>query len=65
MTDTLDNLALDRLFRAARTHNAWFEQPVTEDPLRELYDLMTFGPTSGIARPDLSGFGVPKARPGL
>jgi 3-hydroxypropanoate dehydrogenase len=47
MTDALDDRALDRLFRAARTRNAWFEQPVTDDQLRELYDLMKFGPTSG------------------
>jgi 3-hydroxypropanoate dehydrogenase len=47
MTDALDDRALDRLFRAARTRNAWCEQPVTEDQLRELYDLMKFGPTSG------------------
>ena len=47
LTKTLDDRALDRLFRAARTRNAWTEQPVTEDQLRELYDLMKFGPTSG------------------
>src|SRR5260370_42623804 len=47
MTDALDDRALYPLFRAARTPNAWFEQPVTEDQLRELYDLMKFGPTSG------------------
>ena len=47
MTDKLDDLALDRLFRAARTRNAWTEQRVTEQQLRELYDLMKFGPTSG------------------
>jgi len=45
--DKLDDRALDRLFRAARTRNAWTEQPVTEQQLRELYDLMKFGPTSG------------------
>jgi len=47
MTDRLDNRALDQLFRAARTRNAWAEQPVAEPQLRELYDLMKFGPTSG------------------
>jgi 3-hydroxypropanoate dehydrogenase len=47
MTDKLDDRALDRLFRTARTRNAWTEQPVTEQQLRELYDLMKFGPTSG------------------
>jgi 3-hydroxypropanoate dehydrogenase len=47
MTNELDDRALDRLFRAARTRNGWTEQPVTEQQLRELYDLMKFGPTSG------------------
>jgi 3-hydroxypropanoate dehydrogenase len=47
MTNKLDNPALDRLFRAARTRNGWTEQPVAEQQLRELYDLMKFGPTSG------------------
>src|SRR5246127_4879928 len=47
MTMKLDDGALDRLFRTARTSNAWTEQAVTEQQLRELYDLLKFGPTSG------------------
>jgi nitroreductase len=47
MTGKLDNQALDQLYRAARTRNGWTEQPVPEQQLRELYDLMKFGPTSG------------------
>jgi 3-hydroxypropanoate dehydrogenase len=47
VTDKLDDRALDRLFRTARTRNAWTEQAVTEQQLRELYDLLKFGPTSG------------------
>lgn len=47
MTDKLDDRALDRLFRTARTRNGWAEQPVPDQQLRELYDLMKFGPTSG------------------
>jgi 3-hydroxypropanoate dehydrogenase len=46
MGDPLDALALDRLFRTARTRNAWADRPVTEQQLRELYDLVKFGPTS-------------------
>ena len=45
MSNKLDNLALDRLFRTARTRNAWTDRPVTEQQLRELYDLVKFGPT--------------------
>jgi 3-hydroxypropanoate dehydrogenase len=46
VADKLDDQAIDRLFRAARTRHGWTEQPVTELQLRELYDLMKFGPTS-------------------
>ncbi len=42
----IDDTALDRLFREARTHNAWQEESVGEAALRRLYDLMKFGPTS-------------------
>jgi 3-hydroxypropanoate dehydrogenase len=51
MIDKLDDRALDRLFRTARTRNAWTEQQVTEQQLRELYDLLKFGPTSGNSCP--------------
>src|SRR5579859_3897026 len=43
---TLDAGALDTLFREARTHNVWLDQPVTDDDLRAVFDLMKFGPTS-------------------
>lgn len=46
MSNKLDDVALDRLFRTARTRNAWIDQPIAEQQLRELYDLMKFGPTS-------------------
>jgi 3-hydroxypropanoate dehydrogenase len=46
MITKLDELALDRLFRTARTRNGWTDRPVTENRLRELYDLLKFGPTS-------------------
>jgi len=46
MTHKLDGRALDRLFRTARTRNGWTGQPVTEQQVRELYDLVKLGPTS-------------------
>src|SRR5271156_726817 len=46
MSNKLDDLAHDRLFRTARTRNGWTDRPVTEEQLRELYELMKFGPTS-------------------
>jgi 3-hydroxypropanoate dehydrogenase len=47
MPEKLDDLALNRLFRDARTRNGWTDRPVTDEQLRELYDLAKFGPTSG------------------
>jgi 3-hydroxypropanoate dehydrogenase len=42
----LDNAALDQLFRAARSHNAWHDKAVPDSLLTELHDLMKWGPTS-------------------
>lgn len=42
----IDDIALDQLFRNARTHNAWLPRPVPQETLQELYDLMKWGPTS-------------------
>src|ERR1700739_1954080 len=47
MATKLDDQALDQLYRIARTCNAWTPRPVTEQQVRELYDLLKFGPTSG------------------
>jgi 3-hydroxypropanoate dehydrogenase len=46
MNRPLSNEALDVLFRTARTHNAWLDKPVNDNLLRELYELMKWGPTS-------------------
>ena len=43
--------ALDRLFRKARTFNAFVDQPVTDDVLRQVYDLARMGPTSANSNP--------------
>ncbi|NDZ17526.1 malonic semialdehyde reductase [Variovorax sp. WS11] len=42
----LDSDGFDLIFRAARSHNAWRDMPVSESQLRALYDLMKWGPTS-------------------
>ena len=42
----IDDAALDQIFRTARTHNAWTDEPVSDDTLRELYDILKQGPTS-------------------
>ena len=46
----LDAKALDTIFRQARTHNA-ISGPVTDARLRELYDLMKWGPTTMNTQP--------------
>lgn len=47
----LPEAALDQLFTAARTRNAWSHRPVPEALLRRLYDLTKFGPTAVNATP--------------
>jgi 3-hydroxypropanoate dehydrogenase len=51
MPNTLDEQGMDLLFRKARTHNAWLNRPVSDDTLRELYELMKWGPTSANSCP--------------
>jgi 3-hydroxypropanoate dehydrogenase len=51
MSHPLNDEALDTLFREARTHNAWLERPVSDDTLRQLYDLLKWGPTSANGLP--------------
>ena len=40
MSETLSAEGMDLLFRAARTHNAWLDRPVSDDTLRQLCELM-------------------------
>ncbi len=51
MTTTLEDKALDQLFRQARTHNGWQKRPVDDAILRQLYDLLKMGPTSANCSP--------------
>ena len=47
MHPKLDGTALDALFRTARTRNGWTPELLSDNLIRELYDLMKWGPTSG------------------
>lgn len=47
----LDEAALATLFRDARTHNRWRDEPVSDETLHELYALLSLGPTSGNSSP--------------
>jgi 3-hydroxypropanoate dehydrogenase len=51
MTPQLGNDAHDVLFRKARTHNTWLDKRVSDELLRQLYDLMKYGPTSANSCP--------------
>ena len=51
MRRTLDDAALDLLFREARTHNGWLDKPVEDELLRRVWDLARMGPTSANCSP--------------
>jgi 3-hydroxypropanoate dehydrogenase len=38
--------SLDQIFRSAHTYNGWTQPPVEEAVVRDLYDLLRWGPTS-------------------
>jgi len=50
MSAPLDDLALDQLFRSARTYNA-FSGEIDDATLHRLYDLLKWGPTAANACP--------------
>lgn len=47
----IDPTSLDALFKTARTHYRWLDEPVSDDALRTVYDLMKWGPTSANSSP--------------
>lgn len=47
----LDSVALDTLFRQARTANGFTDEPVSDDLLRQVYELAVWGPTSMNTQP--------------
>ena len=51
----LDDATLDQLFRTARTygfdHDTWLDKPVSEEQLRQIWDLAKMGPTSANMSP--------------
>jgi 3-hydroxypropanoate dehydrogenase len=53
MTSALSDQSLDQIFRSARTTNRRTDRPVEEDTVREIYDLMKWGPTSANSSPAL------------
>ncbi|MBI1175500.1 MAG: malonic semialdehyde reductase [Sideroxydans sp.] len=51
MDNRLSEEDMDLLFRKAHTHGNWLDKPVSDETLRELYDLMKWGPTSANSCP--------------
>ena len=49
--EPLDAVALERIFLAGRTHNAWQDKLVAPALLTRLYDLMKMAPTSANCSP--------------
>jgi 3-hydroxypropanoate dehydrogenase len=50
-TLVLDPAAQDLLFREARTANTFTDEPVTDDQVRAIHDLVKYGPTAFNAQP--------------
>lgn len=51
MSAPLDDAALDRLFRTARSYNGYLEKPVTRAQMDAIWELMKQGPTSANCLP--------------
>jgi 3-hydroxypropanoate dehydrogenase len=51
MAEPLNDDALDRVFRTARTYNGFTDEPVSEAQLHAIWDLMKWGPTSANQEP--------------
>jgi 3-hydroxypropanoate dehydrogenase len=49
--NSLDDRALDQVFREARTHIAWLDRPVSDELLRQAVELAKMGPTSANCLP--------------
>src|ERR1700691_4948906 len=51
MTSALNNQSLDQIFRSAHTPNGWTDCPVEDRTVRDIYDLLKWGPTSANSSP--------------
>ena len=47
----LNDVALNQLFRDARTYNGYLDKPVSDAQLNDIWELMKFGPTSANCLP--------------
>ncbi len=51
MSQAIDQQAIQQLFLDARSYNGWLDKPVSEEQLKQLYELTKMGPTSANACP--------------
>ena len=51
MADTLSADALDLIFREAHSYNDWLDQPVSDDEIHAIYELLKMAPTSANMQP--------------
>ncbi|MFZ5609415.1 MAG: malonic semialdehyde reductase [Pseudomonadota bacterium] len=51
MADILSDKDLDTIFRAARSHNRWTDEAVSDVQIQAIYDLLRWGPTSANCSP--------------
>jgi nitroreductase len=50
-TRSLPEEALEQIFTSARTHSVWLPEPISDELLRQIYNLMKWGPTSANCSP--------------
>ena len=50
-TRTLSKEALEQILTEARTHSVWLPEPLSDDLLVQIYNLMKWGPTSANSSP--------------
>ncbi len=43
--------AIQQIFTEARTHHSWLQKPVSEDVLKQIYEMAKWGPTSANSNP--------------
>jgi len=51
MNNKIEQNALKQLFLDARSHNVWFDKPVSDEQINELYDILKMAPTSANSCP--------------
>jgi 3-hydroxypropanoate dehydrogenase len=51
MAGAISDEALDQLFLSARTHNKWRDEPVPDELLVRLVEVLRMGPTSANCQP--------------